>query len=96
MPISSTVTRITNQELLYTPVILHAVQAAQASNADGETKKAAVLAVTLAAAQGLESNPNPNVAAIAALIDLTVSIFKATGLFSRKSKQPLTPTVPSV
>ena len=90
MSVQSTILGITQQEAAYTPAVIAAVQAAEASGAAGATKKQAVIDAIIAGSRQAESVSNPNVAAIAAMVDLTVSIFNITGLFSRKPKAATT------
>lgn len=83
--VSPTVTAITNATINYVPAVIAGVQAAEASTAAGTTKLQAVVNGVLGTTGALETNSNPNVAAIAALANLFVSIFNSTGLFSHKS-----------
>lgn len=84
--INPTIAAITNGTLTYTPAVIAGVQAAEASSADGATKQEAVVNAILAGSQAVESVPNPNVAGIAALVNLTISILNALGLFKHKAK----------
>jgi hypothetical protein len=86
MGVTSTITNIDTQTIRYAPAIILGVQAAEAAGvatgATGDQKAAAVLAGILAGARVAEGIPVPQVAAIAGLIDLTVSIFNALGVFN--------------
>jgi len=81
----TTIAAIDNSVIAYTPAVIAGVQAAEASSASGGTKLQAVVNGVLGTTGALESNPNPNVAAVSALVNLFVSIFNATGLFGHKS-----------
>lgn len=80
------VTAITTQTLAYAPAVLAGIQVAEQSNASGATKQQAVINAVLAGSQSLESAPNPNVAGIAALVNLFVAILNATGALNHKAK----------
>lgn len=80
-PLNPTIAAITSNTLSYAPAVVAGVQAAEITGASGATKQQAVINGILAGSQALEIAPNPNVAAIAALINLFVSIFNATGIF---------------
>lgn len=84
-PLNPTIAAITTQTLTYTPAVIAGVQAAETSLASGPSKQQAVINAILAGSQAAEGVPNPNVAAIAALVNLTVSIFNALGLFKHKA-----------
>lgn len=89
MSVATTVNGITNQELTYLPAVLAGIQAAEAANAaaPGQQKAQAVLDGIVAGASVEAGTPgaNPNVAAISALISLSVSIFSAMGIFKHKA-----------
>lgn len=78
------VTQITSGTIAYAPAVLAGIQAAELSSASSETKQQAVVNAVLAGSQALEGAPNANVAGVAALVNLFVSIANATGLFSHK------------
>jgi hypothetical protein len=82
--LNPTVAAITTDTLTYTPAVIAGVQAAEVTGASGPTKLQAVVNGVLAGSAALEATPNSNVAAIAALTNLIVSIFNATGIFSHK------------
>lgn len=84
----STVNTITSDTLVYAPAVLAGVQAAEVSAAPGTTKLQAVVNGVLAASQAGEAVPNATVAGISMLVNLVVSIFNATGLFSHKAATP--------
>jgi hypothetical protein len=81
----STIGTISTQTLTYAPAILAGVQAAEQSTVSGADKKQAVVNAVIAGARAAEGVPNPQVAGIATLIDLFISILNATGVFSHKS-----------
>ena len=83
-----TIQAITTDTLEYVPAVAAGVQAAELSSASGATKQQAVVNAIIAGSGALETGPNPNVDAIAALTNLFVSIFNATGIFSHKSTPP--------
>jgi hypothetical protein len=93
--ITKTTGAITTQTLIYLPSVLAGVQAAEAASEmvvasggqpiPGSTKLGAVLAGVQAGSQVAAGSPNPDVAAIAALVNLTVSILNALGLFKKKT-----------
>lgn len=81
---NTTISAITTQTLTYAPAVIAGVQAAETTGASGTSKLQAVVNGVLAGSQALEGAPNPDVAGIAALVNLFVSIFNATGIFSHK------------
>lgn len=83
---NSTISAITTQTLTYAPAVIAGVQAAETTGASGTSKLQAVVNGVLAGSQALEGAPNPDVAGIAALVNLFVSIFNATGIFGHKAK----------
>lgn len=85
MSVTSTVTAITTQTLSYAPAVAAGVQAAELSNASGDTKLEAVVNGVLAISGATEQSTNPEVAGISLLVNLFVSIFNATGIFNHKS-----------
>lgn len=93
--VNPTIQSITNLTLNYTPATIAGVLAAEQSNAAGATKLQSVVNGVLATTGSLETNTNPNVAAISALANLFVSIFNDTGLFSSKTKTASTAVVPA-
>jgi hypothetical protein len=84
--LNPTIAAITSHTITFAPAVIAGVQAAEMSSANGTTKQQAVVNAVLAGARAAEGTPNPNVAAIASLVDLVVSVLNATGLFSHKSK----------
>jgi flagellar biosynthesis protein FliQ len=84
----STVNTITNETLTYAPAVLAGVQVAETTGASGSSKLQAVVNGVLAASQAGEAVPNATVAGISALVNLVVSIFNATGIFSHKAAAP--------
>jgi hypothetical protein len=80
-----TIAAVNAQTLTYVPAVLAGVQAAEQSAGNGASKKQAVVNAILIGARAAEATPNPNVAGIAALVDLVVSILNSTGVFSHKS-----------
>jgi len=85
--LNSTVATITQNELLYAPAVLAGVQAAEAVAADapGHAKADAVLTGIMTGSAALATNnaTPPGVAGIAALINLSVSILNALGIFKK-------------
>ena len=81
MSVQSTVTDITTQTMNFAPAVIGGIQAAEAAGASGENKKQAVIDGILAGAKAAENIPVPQVAAIAGMIDLAVSIFNSLGRF---------------
>lgn len=94
--INPTIVAIDQSVLSYAPAAIVAVQAAEITNASGATKLQSTVSTILAGSQALESAPNPNVAGIAALVNLVVSIFNATGMFNHKTKTVSAPPTPSL
>ena len=87
MSVSTVVGQITAAEVAYVPAVLAGVQAAETvDGATGASKAEAVIAGVLAGSQALSGAPNANVANIAALVNLTVSILNALGAFRHKAK----------
>ncbi len=84
-PVTHTVNQITAQVVTYTPAVVAGVQAAEMSGASGESKLQAVIDGIQAGSAGLVNTPVPQVAAIAALVNLVVSIFNALGVFKHKT-----------
>jgi len=88
MSATNTINQITAAELQYAPAVLAGVQAAEVSGASGSAKAQAVIdgimtgAGALAQTQGIP----PSVSGIAALVNLTVSILNALGVFRKKSQ----------
>lgn len=76
-PVTATVNDITHQIVVFTPAVAAGVIAAQTVTAAGADKKQAVIDGILAGAKVGETIPIPQVAAVAGLVDLVVSIFKA-------------------
>ncbi len=83
--LNPTLATITNDVAGYTPAVLAGVQAAEQSTAGGSTKLQAVVNGVLGTTGALETNTNPNVAAVSALANLIVGIFNALGIFGHKS-----------
>lgn len=84
MSVVTTVDQIDAQTLTYIPAVIAGMHAAEQSTAAGATKKQAVLDAIQAGAQAGESVQAPQVAAIAGMIDMFASIFKALGVFRHK------------
>lgn len=99
MSVASTVATITTNELQYAPAVLAGVQVAEAAgvNATGAEKAQAVLNGILEGSQVLATTPTvpPSVAGIAALINLSVSIINAFGLFGHKTTNVTTAATPT-
>lgn len=81
-----TVAAINTQTLAFLPSVLAGVHAAEQSNADGATKSQAVVNAIIAGSGSLAAGSNPDVVGIAALVNLTVSILNALGVFKHKAK----------
>ena len=87
-PTIATITADVNQ---YGPAVIQGVQAAElVPGATGVQKAAAVIS---AVSGSLATSSNVNLAAIAGLVNLTVSIFNALGVFTHKSAAAPTSTV---
>lgn len=82
-PIISAITLAT---VNYSPAVLAGIQAAEASKASGSTKLQAVVNGVLGTTGALETNTNPNVAAVSALANFFVGIANATGMFNHGAK----------
>jgi hypothetical protein len=93
MSIVSTINQIDTQAATYAPAAIVGIQAAEAAGlatgATGQQKAQAVLDGILAGARVAEGVPVPQVAAIAGLIDLCVSIFNALGVFNHHTATPV-------
>lgn len=85
MSVTSTVTAIDQGILTYVPAVIAGVQAAEVSGAAGDLKAKAVMDGIQVGSQALAQVNQPNVAAIAGLINLVVSIFNALGVFNHKA-----------
>ncbi len=87
MSATGTIQQITFDELLYAPAALVAVLAAEQSNASGASKLQAVVNGIMAGSAALAGTAgvSPTVAGISALVNLTVSILNALGVFTHKS-----------
>lgn len=83
--VTGTVNQITADIVQYTPAVVAGVQAAEQSSASGQDKKQAVLDAIQAGSAAASSIPVPQVAAIAGLINLVVSIFNSLGIFKHKT-----------
>lgn len=83
--IKHTIDKITANEIAYAPAVLAGVQAAETAGGSGHDKLNAVVNGIIAGSQTLESAPSPTVAGIAALVNLTVSILNALGIFKKKA-----------
>lgn len=83
--LNPTVAAISSNVTAYTPAVIAGVQAAEVSGQQGASKLQTVVNAVLGTAGALEQSSNPNVAAISALVNLVVSIFNSTGIFSHKS-----------
>ena len=93
MSVATTVTTIDTQTLTYLPAVIAGMQAAELTGASVDSKKQAVLNAVIAGSTVLASSPNPNVAAIAGMIDLFASIFTALGFFRKKAAVPATGSI---
>ncbi len=89
MSTASTIQAINNDTIAYAPAVIAGIQAAEATGsitgATGPQKAQAVIDGVLAGSQALENSKNANVAGIAALVDLFVSIFNSLGVFKHKT-----------
>lgn len=87
MSVATTVNQITSVELQFVPAVLAGVQAAEATGAPGHAKAQAVIDGVIAGSGALagQAGVQPTVAGIAALVNLTVSILNALGIFKKKS-----------
>lgn len=83
-----------NTVLSFFPYVLNAVKAVEDAYAaePGANKKQIVLDSVLAAARVGESVPNAEVALLSALIDSTVTMLNASGLFTHKPPVAPSPT----
>lgn len=90
MTVTATAEKIDSTSLQYAPQVLAGVTAIEKTAAElpGETKKQIVINSVLAGAHVAEGIPIPQVAGIAALVDLFVSILKTSGFFKGKAKTP--------
>ena len=79
-----TIDAINAATLRYVPVVIAGVHAAEVSGSAGKAKKQAVMDGILAGAKAGEQIAQPQVRAIAGMIDLFVSIFNALGVFKKK------------
>jgi len=86
MSVAATVQNITATEIAYAPAVLAGVQAAETSNAAGSAKAQAVIDGIIAGSAAASGVASPTVAGISALVNLTVSILNALGVFSHKPK----------
>lgn len=86
MSVATTVTNITNNEVQYAPAVLAGVLAAEQSTQPGTSKAQAVVNGIIAASAAGAQVPQPTVAGISELVNLTVSILNALGVFSHKAK----------
>jgi hypothetical protein len=84
-PVQATIEAANAAASAYAPVAIAAVLAAEQSRASGMAKQQAVVNAILAGARMGESVPNANVAGVAALVDLIVSVLNATGVFSHRA-----------
>lgn len=90
MSVATTIAQIDNVSLQYAPQVLAGVTAIEAAAATlpGQTKKDIVINSILAGARIGEGVPIPEVQGIAALVDLFVSILRASGIFKSKAAPP--------
>jgi hypothetical protein len=86
--VAAIATEVTNQIIVYTPTAVATVQAAvqiaETTGTSGKDKFAAVMKAVQDVSGVAAGIPVPSVSAIAMLINLTVSIFNATGFFAHK------------
>jgi len=76
---------IDQQAANYTPAVIAAIQAAEALGVTATGTQKATAVVT-AVSQTLEGSANPNVAGIAALVNLSVMIANLLGVFKHKAQ----------
>lgn len=86
MSVATSTGAITTQTLQYLPAVLAGVQTAEVSGATGQGKLNAVLQGIQAGSGLAAGSANADVAGIATLINLVVSIFNATNVFKKKAK----------
>lgn len=86
MSVATTVSKIDDETLKYAPQVLAQITTLEVSAADlpNQTKKQIALNAIIAGAHVGEGVPIPAVAGISELIDVFVSILKASGLFKSK------------
>jgi hypothetical protein len=85
--LNPTLESINNQVVTFTPAVIAAVQIAEAAGGTSESKLAKVLDEISGIAGAVSQIPtNPNVAAIAGLVNLTVSLFNAFGKFKHAAR----------
>lgn len=89
---NSTVTAITTQTLTYAPAVYAGVMAVDEEAISGQDKFDAVLNGVIGTSSVLATTPNPQVAGIAALINLFASLVKAV----KAAKAPKTATAAAV
>lgn len=82
--LTSKVQTISADTLQYAPIVIAAMQAAELSTANGDSKKQAVVNAVIQGSGQIASDSNPNVAAIGSLVNLFASIFNALGIFQHK------------
>ena len=82
--------------LQFFPAIFHAVKAVEdtCSAEPGATKKQLILDSVMAAAKVGETVLQAEVAMISGLIDSTVAMLKASGIFKHAPKLPIAPATP--
>ena len=84
MSFNSTIATITQKESEWAPTVSAAIQFAEETDASNEEKHNAVVTVVQAIAAGAQAGPIPSVAALGAMIQVGVAIFKALGKFKKK------------
>jgi len=84
--LNPTIAAITTDTVMFTPTVVAAVQTAEAlgANATGAEKASAAISAA-SAALASQSGVNPNVQAIAALVNLSVNIANLLGVFRHKA-----------
>ncbi len=83
--VQTTVAAINANIVAYAPAVITAVQAAEMSSASGTDKATAVINAIQQGSANLTLAPQPDVAAIAGLVNLVVTIFNMLGVFKHKT-----------
>jgi hypothetical protein len=85
MPIDASVQKITDETIHYAPAAVAAILAIEnaAKPLPGRSKREVAIQAIQASSRVAQGVPSPPVAGIGALVDLFVTIFNATGLFSK-------------
>lgn len=85
--IATTVNAALNAELTWIPAVLAGVQEVDKSQLSNEDKFNTVLNTIMAASQVVSGMPNPTVAGIGTIINVSVAIGKMVGLLIRSKQQ---------